>query len=103
MVEFLKDENFENSKELIVGLPPYMRRLYLALGHLYQLRLDSANLELINLKDMIKDETKAWIIDIRNIAEQMIELIKTGDENEVVIYLQNIIRNTISNLKIKKK
>jgi hypothetical protein len=103
MVQFLKDDNFEKNKELIVGLPPYKRRLYLALGNLYEQNFNLANSELANLKEMIKDETKAWINEIRRFAEQITKLIDTEDESQVALYLQNIIQNTKSNLKLKNK
>ena len=103
MVKFLKDGNFEKNKEVIVGLPPFMRRLFLALGYLYEPSFNLAKSELEIFNELTKDETKTWMIELRNFAEQITKLIDTMDNSQLTLYLQNIIQDTKCNLKLKNK
>jgi hypothetical protein len=103
MVEFLKDGNFEKNKEVIVGLPPFMRRVFLALGYLYEPSFILAKSELEIFNELTKDETKTWMIELKNFAGKITKLIDTGDSKQVNFNLQDIIQNTKSELKLKNK
>lgn len=101
IVNFLKDDNFEKNKDIIVGLPPFLRRLLLAMGYLYEENYILAKSELKIFYELAKDETKPWMLEFRKFANQITELIDTEDSSELTQHLQNIIQDTKSNLKLK--
>ncbi|KIL37411.1 hypothetical protein SD71_01765 [Cohnella kolymensis] len=101
LINFLSDGNFERNKDMIVGLPPFMRRLILAMGYLNCGNTRKAASEVGIFHELTKDETKPWMLELKKLAHQINELIIKGDSGEIVQHLNRIIQETKSNLKIK--
>lgn len=101
LINFLSDENFEENKDMIVGLPPFMRRLFLAMGYLYCGNTSKAASEVRIFHDLTNNEAKPWMLELKKFAYQIDDLILYGDSGEIVQHFKKIIQETKSNLKLK--
>jgi hypothetical protein len=101
MVEFLSDGNYEKNQEIIVGFPPFLRRLYLAMGYLYEADYLKAESELDKFYQLTQNDTRSWMLERKKFANQIAALIKTEDNNKITQHIEYIIKETKSNLKLK--
>ncbi|MBE0447971.1 MAG: DUF4304 domain-containing protein [Actinobacteria bacterium] len=80
--------------------PRFIKDLYLGFSYLYLNKYDQAGRLLQAVADSFKGDTRQWAINTRELAENMCTLAKERPE-EVSIKLQEFIKQTKENLKLK--
>lgn len=98
IASFLKNDT-EKGNHLIVGFPPYLKHLYLGFSQLYLQKNELANPTLEQVLEQFNDDSRTWVVQLKEIVKQMIEL-NREDQNKVASKLSEFINYTKENLNI---
>lgn len=97
IIRFLKYE-WEKSKSLIVGFPPYLKFLYTGFSYMYISNLKLGKFELENFLNELRNDSRTWVVDLKKKVETILSM---ENEEQVKQLLISYCEWTKNNLKIK--
>ncbi|AHF11241.1 hypothetical protein [Dehalobacter restrictus] len=99
IVEFIQ-AGYADDQSLILGLPKFVKKQYLAFSYLYQNELELGTQELRNLEQVLVDDSRPWAVGIKELSKNMRELI-INCPDLVEKTLKQFVLKTRQNLKLQ--
>lgn len=88
-----------NDQALILGLPDFLKRLYLGFSYLYQNEFKSGTMVLEGLEQILAEDSRLWAIRLKELSKNTRESVAISPD-QVVEVLKQIAQETRQNLKL---